>query len=259
MHRRALYAMAAVAILAITAGCLGGGLDDTAVEEDADRGELWEINEDVDAGIVIEEGGFLSGNSYEAVYRIDGHDEIELYVRGLARDRPLSIEAVQFQFENGSVVGVADRDDFTVRTDDGRTVVSPPNDEGKLAFSGSGQRQQLQLRSSLSGTYQVTLPEGYRVGDIILGGVSPRSPETQVDGDTMTLTWQDADSLSVRYYHSDHQIIFWGMVGVMGVAAIGGVVYFRREIKRIVQWRKEQGLDIDIDDDEGRRPPPGMG
>lgn len=259
MHRRGLYATAAVVLLALTAGCLGAGIDEAAVQEDADRGDLWDVDDEVDTAIVINEGGFLSGNSYEAVYRIDGQNEVELYVRGFARDQPLSIEALQFQFPNGTVVGVGDRDDFTVETDDGRTIVTPPSDEGKLAFSGSGQRQQLQLRSSLSGTHQVTLPDGYRVGDIILGGVSPRGPETQVTGDTMTLTWEDTDSLSVRYYHSDHQIIFWTLVGMMGVAAVGVFIYFRRKIQQIIQWRKEQGLDIDIDDDDGRRPPPGMG
>jgi hypothetical protein len=43
------------------------------------------------------------------------------------------------------------------------------------------------------------------------------------------------------------------------VLGTGGALYYYLQIRETVKRREEVGLDIDIEDDDGRDPPPGMG
>lgn len=253
MRRRRTIAVLAVLALAITAGCLGPTVSEEELAEDA----TYNWDTDVDAEIVLEEGGLLGGDEFRGVYRIENQSEIQLYRRGFTRDHALHIRAVQFRHPNGTVVG---HEEIDVETSQQRTTVHLPAEHGQFAFTADRRTQQLSIPAYVEGSHRVILPPGHRVGDFLLSDVVPRNAETEVVNDRMSLTWEEVDNrLIVRYYLDRDQTLFWGLVAILSVAGIGIYLYYSREIRRIAEWRKEQGLDVDYDEDDRDRPPPGMG
>lgn len=252
MISRRVLATAAVLVLAVSAGCLGASIS----EEDLAADATYEWETDADAEITLVEGGLLERDEFKAVYRIDNRSQIELYQTGFTRDRPLQIRAVQFRYPNGTVVG---HEAIGVETTQQRTIVDLPAEDGQLAFTANRRSQELSIPAYVDGSHRVALPPGHRVGDFLLSDVVPRGPETEVHDDVMYVTWDEVSSrIVVRYYLDRDQTVFWTFVGLLSAAAVGVYVYYSRQIRRIVEWRAEQGLDLD-DDDDRKRPPPGMG
>lgn len=256
MHRRLILATVLVATLAVTAGCVGTNLDDEALNEDISY--TWSLEEDVDANITLTEGAPLQRGEFAAVYRVN-QSEIELYHRELTRDRPLSIRGVAFQYSNGTVVSL-DSDDVSI--ENRRTVITMPADAGKVAFTADRQTKQLRHLVPVGGTYRVTLPPDHRVADFLLSDVSPGGYTTERHGEQTTIVWEEIEpgtTILLHYYFERDRLLFWGLTGVLSVIGLAGYAYYSRQIKRLIKWRKEQGLDVDYDDDDRRRPPPGMG
>ncbi len=255
MHTRVGIATIAVFALALTAGCLGPQqIPDDELTADAEYN--WET--DVDAEITITESSWLGANEFKAVYQIDNRSQVELYQRGLSRDRPLRVQAVQFQYPNGTVVGA---DQLSITTEAERTIIELPADSGALAFTGTHPSKELQIEAYVEGSYRVILPPNHRTADFLLGDVVPGNyTVTELDS-RVAVSWQSVDrSLLVRYYAERDRMIFWGLVAGLSVIGLGGYLYFRREIARLMRWREQQGLDVDdeVDDDDRRRPPPGL-
>lgn len=250
MQRQSL-ALGGVVVLVFMAGCLGATVDDEALA--AEQTYEWEL--DTDAEIRIEDSSLLTADEFTAVYRIDNQSSIELFRSGLSRDRPLEIRAVQFRYPNGTVVGA---EALTVETDGDRTTVRFPADNGTFAFTSEYRNQEVLLEPYIDGSYRAVLPPGHDVTDFLLADVAPAGFERSVSGDRVVIEWEHVDTtILLRYYATRDQLIFWGLVTGLAGVGLAGLVYFRREINRLERFRKEQGLDVDVDDDR-RRPPPGM-
>lgn len=252
MNRRIIFTLAAVGFIALTAGCLGSSVDDEAFAEEKEYD--WNVSDNVDADLTLEEGGWIGSSRFEAVYRIDGTSEVELYRESFTRDSPLSVEALQFKTTSGDVYTYADNpDQFEYEESGGRLHITLPEEDGKLAFTATRSDGQLSIPAYVEGTYHVELPEGYRVGDFLLSSVSPSQSDETIDeaNDTMSLHIEGVDSsLSLRFYTPRTQMLFWSTIAVLGVTAIGGFFYFKRRIRQITEWRREQGLDVETDDED---------
>lgn len=249
--RRKTLALSGVLVLVFMAGCLGATVDEDALA--AEQTYDWEIDTDVE--IRIEESSLFSADEFTAVYRIENQSSIELFRSGLSRDRPVEIRAVQFRYPNGTVVGA---EELTVETDGDRTTVEFPTNNGTFAFTSEYQNQEVLLEPYVEGSYRAVLPPEHDVTDFLLADIAPAGFERSVSGDRVVIDWEHVDTtILLRYYATRDQLIFWGLVAGFAGIGLGGLVYFRREINRLERFRREQGLDVDIDDDR-RRPPPGM-
>ncbi|HMB50706.1 DUF5803 family protein [Natronoarchaeum rubrum] len=256
MNRRLLLATVAVALLALTAGCVGGGgPDEERLNEDATYN--WSAQQDVSIDIA-NAGSLTSDAEFKAVYDVSGREELELYRSGITSDRPLRISAIKFRGENGTFVNGTDLD--IERTDE-RLVVSLPSEDGKLAFTSETDPKELRLPAYIEGSYRVALPPDHSTEDFLLGHVSPRSghrTET-VDG-RVNIVWSDVSSpVFLKYYVDRDRYFFYGLVVSLGLVALGGYFHFNRQIRKLKEMRKEHGLELDPEDDDGKQPPPGMG
>lgn len=254
MNRRLLLATLAVALLAFTSGCVDDGLSDDQLDEDAEYN--WSVQQDVYID-VSNAGSLTSDAEFKAVYDVSGQDKIELYRSGVTSDRPLEISAVKFRRANGSFVNGSE---LSVEQTDDRTVIDPPSDDGKLAFTSETDPKELRLPAYVEGSYRVALPPDHSTEDFLLGHVSPRSGyrTERVDG-RVHVVWSDVSSpIHLKYYVDRDRYFFYGLVVSLGLVALGGYFYFNRQIRKLKERRKEHGLELDPDDD-GKRPPPGMG
>ncbi len=251
MERRHAIALVAVLALAATAGCVGTDIPEEELAANATYD--WETN--ATATVTVIESGWIGTSDFEAVYQVENRSEIALYRSSLARDRPLEVRSVKFRYPNGTVVGYEALDVETTRE---RTTVSFPATEGQFAFTATHRSKKLELEPYVEGSYRVILPPNHDVRDFLLGDVVPGTYELgSVDGQR-TITWDDVEEpVFVRYYATRDRVVFWGIFGVLGVIALGGYLYFRRQINQLVGWRERQGLDIDEDEDDRRRPPRG--
>ncbi|GAA0661113.1 DUF5803 family protein [Natronoarchaeum mannanilyticum] len=256
MNRRLLLATVAVALLAITAGCVGGGgPDEERLNEDATYN--WSVQQDVYIDIA-NAGSLTSDAEFKAVYDVSGKDEIELYRSGITSDRPLRISAIKFRGENGSFTNGTDLD--VERTDE-QTVVNLPSEDGKLAFTSETDPKELRIPAYVEGSYRVALPPDHSTEDFLLGHVSPRSGyRTETVDNRVNIVWSDVSSpIFLKYYVDRDRYFFYGLVASLGLVALGGYFHFNRQIRKLKRMRKEHGLELDPEDDDGKRPPPGMG
>lgn len=249
-NRRLALATLLVAALALTAGCasLFGGVSDEQLDRDVEYDDL--RDRDADVVIDVTDGGF------RAVYDLNGTTELSLHRSSFYRDTALSVHGVRYWYPNGTMVTGSE-----LSVDQGRasTNVEVPDGNGTLAFSGSAGSKTFELPAFVAGSYEVTLPRGYRTTNFLLGDVRPRGYERErVDG-RERLYWDHNDrAVDVRYYLERDVPLFAGLVVVVSMLGGAGMAYYYREVKHLQRRREEMGLDVDVDDDS-RRPPPGMG
>lgn len=259
MVSRRVLAGVAVFVLVLSAGCLGQF--GTSISED-DLAEDAEYDWDTDAETEIHlyEGGLIGSSYYEAVYS-GNETHLTLSTRGLIRSNPVDVRAVQYRYaENDTVVG---HEHVEVSQSARETTIRLPEADGQFAFTGHRRSQELRHRTVDEGNVSVVLPPDHTVGDLLLSDVQPRSYDTErIDDDRTVLHWEDVDENSlvlVRHYLDRDWYVFYGLSGILAIAAAIVYAYFRREIREIQARREEYGLDIDYDDDDDDRPPPGMG
>lgn len=252
MNRQAL-ALVFVGLFAVSAGCLGafgpGNVDEEALAEE--HSYDW----DTDAQVTIN----VTGGQYHAVYDIRNRSELAVYTRdGLGTERPLELSALQFQYPNGTVTGIAAS---RVETTRDRTVIDLPTRKGKLAFTAPtpGQKR-FSTPTYIEGSYEVILPPNMRVDFVPLAQVQPNGYRTELQGDRVHIHWDDveSDAVVVSYYLQRDLWIFAGIIALLVVIGAGGLAYYVFQIRQLEQRRKEAGLNVDTGDDGGRGPPPGM-
>jgi hypothetical protein len=254
----------------------------------ADPGSPYDWGEEEDAYIEVNKGNYTA--VYDVANRSTGSTEagenftIELYTRDvLGTDQPVDPEALQFRYENGTVLRYVEADDSAslvmlkeggkrVNVSESKLAVSksrrrttvrlPTNESGQLAFTTPKNGKQVATPTFVQGSYEMVLPEGGRVGLPVLAQVQPaRTSAEQIDG-RVNVRWDSvtrAQSVVVRYYLQRDLFLFGGLLGLMVLLGTAGAVYYYLQIRETVKRREEVGLDIDIDDDDGRDPPPGMG
>ena len=253
MNRRLLLAVAALAVLTISAGCagpLGSGGENLQqrLAESADYD--WNTTRDVTVDV--------RSGEYTAIYAVENRSKLELYdYDSFGGEVPLKVSAVKFRYPNGTVVG---HEQIDVTEKKHKTVVALPAQDGKLAYTAPAGGKTFNLPVFVEGTYQVTLPEGMRVGVFLLSDVRPRGYEATVEDGRTTIVWNEeitANSVVIRYYLARDLTIFGGIVGVLSVVALIGLAYFIHQIRRLEERREEIGLNVDTSDDSGgrKRPP----
>ncbi|OLZ41372.1 hypothetical protein A6E15_10390 [Natrinema saccharevitans] len=253
MNRRLLFAMVAVAVLTMGAGCsaFSGGISDDQLDQDAEYGDL--RDSDADVAIEVEGGNVISNGEFRAVYDLEGTDELSLYRSSLYQDEPLEISAVRYWHPNGTVVNGSD---LEIEQGQSETTVQVPNENGTLAFSGDAGRKTFQLPAYVEGSYEVTIPENHRTSNFFFGDVSPNGYEREVVDDRERLTWDEVDSpISLRYYLTRDIPLFLGLVGAVAILGGIGIAYYYRQVRQLRAQREEFGLDVDTDDDSDDGPP----
>ena len=254
--RRRLAVLGLLAVLAALAGCssvLGPGEPDrAALNENASYD--W----DTEANVTLT----VNRSSYEAVYDVSNTSTLELYNRDeLGTEHNLPISALRYQYPNGTKITV-NSSALSVEQTRKRTILTLPNDSaGQVAFTARRHGKQFTTPVFVEGSYAVRLPENARVGVPLLSQVSPGDYRTTVDGEYMTVHWEDVTSrsLRVRWYLERDLFLFTGVVVAAVVVGSGGALYYYRQIVRLKRRREETAIDVDGDDDpRDRGPPPGM-
>ncbi|WP_225334328.1 DUF5803 family protein [Halomicrobium urmianum] len=255
--RRRLAILGLLAVLAALAGCgsiLGPGDPDP---EDLNRNATYDWSDEADTYIVV------NRSSFKGVYDVSDNDTLEAYrTDDLGRDRHLPIESLRYRFPNGTVVTPAEHDGLSAEQTRQRTIVHVPNgSDGRVAFVAPRHGKQFVTPVFVDGSHAVTLPPNARVGVPLLSQVDPGGYETDVDGERMTIRWDEisGERLRVRYYLQRDLLIFGAVVVAAVVIGSGGALYYYRQIQRLKRRREESGIDVGDDDDpRDRGPPPGM-
>lgn len=233
--RRQLVALAVVA-LAVTAGCTGAtGPSQEQLARDVD----YEWTHETAVAVNV------TGTEYRTVASVDGERSVTLaYSGGLGGRSAVSVSAVKFRYPNGTVVGA---DAISVERSGDSTVVELPADNGTFAYTASTGSGSVSVPVVFDGSHEVVLPPGTRVALPVFGSVSPGGYEKTVVDERVHLTWSSTPegNLSVQYYLQQDLHVFAAIVAVLFVVALGGVVYFRLQIRSLESDREEVDLDVE--------------
>jgi len=254
VNKRFALAVALVALLAVSAGCLNYVNDGGEVANetlDAEPPHEYEFDTDRDAAFNLS-----TGSQYTAVYDVSGVEELRLYRQTpYAGDQPLEFEAFRYRTADGEVL---DGSEFRAaggevdRTPDETWVRFPEGaGEGRVAFSAAGSPRRFTTLAYVDGSYAVTLPPGFSTGFPVVGHVAPRDHEVETVGDRDRIAWESVEggSVVVQSYRETDLLVFAVILAVAVVAAVVGVAYFRRQLEALKEQRRELGLGV-YDDDE---------
>lgn len=257
--KRILVAVGLLALLVGLAGC-------TALTGPADPDEEQLVGNgtyewDTAANATIE----INQSSFTAIYAVENRTSLEAYQRdGLGQERAVDVSVVRFRHANGTLVTVSNSS-MEVERGGGRTTITlPGNVSGQLAFTAPRFGKAFALPTFVQGSYDVTIPAGTRVGIPLLGQVTPGGFSTSVGDDgRMTVSWENVEGQSIRiaWYLQRDVYLFGSIVLVGALLAVGGSLYYYRQIKRLQARREDVGLDVDVEGDDDPRdkgPPPGM-
>ena len=256
MNRRFALAIAVVAVLAVSAGCLGyvtGGGEVANETLDADPPREYQFDTDRDADFDLSEDA-----TYTVVYNTTDREEIRLYEATVyGGDQPLEFEAFRYRYADGTVINGSEfraRGGEIDRTPDETWIrFADDMDDGQVAFSGTGSPRRFTMLAYVHGSYAVTLPDGFSTDIPIVGHVSPRSHEVeQVDGRTR-ITWESVTggSIVVQSYRERDVFVFGVILVVAVVVGAVGTVHFRRQLEELRQQRLDMGLGVYEEDEDG--------
>jgi hypothetical protein len=256
MNRRLLLAVAALGLLAVTAGCTGlfgsGEFSEEDLRGDESVSYDWDTSTDVRLNV--------TDDQYRAVYAVDNRSEIGLYEReSLGEETPVEVNTVRFRYPNGTVVTLGQDH---VDRQNSRTLITFPAKDGQVAFTAPHRGKSFSVPTYLEGSYEVVLPRGMRVGNFLLSQVRPGDYTTDLRDGRVHIVWAEvtSDDMVVRYYLARDLTIFTGVIVGGVLIAVLGLVYFRFQIRQLEREREELGLNVETDDDEfDQGPPPGMG
>jgi len=259
MIDRRVLAVGALVAVVLLSGCLGGGGE---IDEDELTGDA-EYNWDTDANATydVTTASLLSfsSNDYQAVIGVENRSTLSLHRSTLLRgDQPISIEALQFRFPNGTVVD-ASHGNLTAVEGSGETEIRLPAENGTVGYTANwggatrawgGSPRTLRLQTPVEGSHEVIMPDSARTDIPLLSLTSPGGHETTVEDNRPHLYWEDLDSgsITVRYYLVRDLFLFGGLFALAGLVSIGGAVYYYRGIQRAREKREEVGLDVEQGD-----------
>jgi len=253
MNRRLGLAVGLVALLAVSAGCLGyitGGGEVSDEQLDREPTEPYDWETDRDGRLTLH-----TADEVQAVYQVNASQELRLYrPAGLGREEPLEISAVRFRYaDNGTVISgteIRQRGEVDQTTDEVDLTV--PDAEGQLAVSAPATPRRLTLPAYVEGTYEVVLPPDYRMDFFLFSNAVPRGAETEVVDNRVHVRWDEVTSgpILVQYYLERDLYVFGGAVVLLSMIAVGGLYYYRRQIDRLHEVRVRMGLDTEEDDEE---------
>jgi len=251
--RRRYLAVGGFVLLALLAGC---SLGPSEIPEDqlaADGEYRWDTGGDVSFN--------LSRSSYAVVVDLTNSSNLSVHSRdALGTESSVQLSNLQFRYPNGTVVN-ASHPDLSASLAQKRTDITVPATEGKVAYTASRNGKQFSTPAFATGSYEMTLPPGARIGIPLLSQAGPGGYETTVDDGRMTVRWANVTqgTVQVRYYLQRDLLLFGGLVAIVVAVGAGGALYYFRQIRRLEEQREELGLDVDHEDDpRDRGPPPGM-
>lgn len=254
MNRRFALAVAVVALLAVSAGCLtyvndGGEVANETL--DAEPPNEYDFDTDRDADFNLS-----TGTQYTAVYDVSDVEELRLYRQTpYAGDQPLEFEAFRYRTADGEVLNGTEfraRGGEVDRTPDETWVRFPEGTgEGQVAFSAAGSPRRFTTLAYVDGSYAVTLPPGFSTDFPVVGHVAPRDHEVETVDGRDRITWESVEggSVVVQSYRETDLLVFGVILAVALVAAVVGVAYFRRQLEELREKRRELGLGV-YDDEE---------
>jgi len=255
MNRRFALATAAIALLAVSAGCLGyatGGGEVTNETLDAEPPHEYDFDTDRDAAFDLSDDA-----TYTVVYAVGDREELRLYEQTpYAGDQPLEFESLRYQYPDGEVINGSE---FRARggeveqtTDETWIRFADDMAGGRLAFAGDGSPRRFSTRAYVEGSYAVTLPSGFSTDVPIVGHVSPRDHAIETVSDRDRIVWDEVSggSVVVQSYREGDLLVFGVVLGVAVVAAIAGILYFRRQLEALRQRRRDLGLGVYEDDED---------
>lgn len=254
MNKRFALAVAVVALLAVSGGCLNYVNDGGEVANetlDAEPPHEYDFDTERDAAFNLS-----TGNRYTAVYDVSGVEELRLYRQTpYAGDQPLEFEAFRYRTADGEVLNGTEfraRGGEVDRTPDETWVRFPEGTgEGRVAFSAAGSPRRFTTLAYVDGSYAVTLPPGFSTDFPVVGHVAPRDYEVETVDGRDRITWESVEggSVVVQSYRETDLLVFGVILAVAVVAAVVGVAYFRRQLEALKEQRRELGLGV-YDDDE---------
>jgi hypothetical protein len=256
VNRRFALAVATIALLAVSAGCLGyatGGGEVTNETLDAEPPREYDFDTDRDAAFELS-----TDARYTAVYAVGDREELRLYEQTpYAGDQPLEFEAFRYRYPDGEVITGSEfraRGGEIERTTD-ETWIRFADDMagGKAAFSGAGSPRRFTMRAYVEGSYAVTLPAGFTTEFPIVGHVSPRDHAVETVGDRERIVWEEVTggSIVVQSYREGDLVVFGVILLIGAVAAVAGTLYFRRQLEALRERRRDLGLGVYDDEDDG--------
>lgn len=248
MNRRLLVGIGAFVLLIVLAGCLGA-TSESGLTEDASYD--WET----DSTVTID----LDEGAYTAVIQIEETEEFRVYQSTrYGTEHPVGVRSVQFRYPNGTVVNASE---IGIRETRSSVYIDPPAQNGTIAYTASKQSKEFTSPVLRSGDWEIILPEGHRVDNMILATVRPGGYNEEVIDDRVHLTWDELASgqIRIQYYLARDLYLFGGLILAAGIAGAIGIGYVYRQILNLRRKREELGLDLDMDDEFGRDPPRGMG
>lgn len=248
-RRRAVVILGALFALLVLSGCLSPVNDEQLAENGTYQ---W----DNDANATY----YLYPGNYTAVIDVQNRTSVELFTRdAIGSDQALSISALEFRYENGTVV---DNEAFDVQTSQSRVTITPPAPNGSVGFTAPRSGPRFHTRTLVDGSHEVFLPPGREVALPLISRVVPGEYTTDRVGDRVVVRWDsvDRDTIAVEFYQDRDVVLFGGLASIVLVIGLVGLAYYRRQISALEAQREDLGLDVDVEDDDprDRGPPPGM-
>jgi hypothetical protein len=261
--KRRLLIVCGLGLLVFLAGCSFGGGGEISEDELTEEAEYdWDANATARYVLLDDDTFSLSSPKYTAVIEVTNRTTLSVYRESTFQgDSSLGIEALQFQFTNGTIVD-ATHGNLTAVEGSDETDIELPARNGTVAFRTTRSGKTWSTPVYVEGSHEVVLPRGTRARIPLLSEISPGGSDSTVSDSRQTIRWDDLDdgSITVRYYLLRDLYIYGGITVIALLLGVGGSVYYLRQIRQARQKREDVGLDVEVDDDDvgGDGPPPGM-
>lgn len=233
---RHLAAIGLLGLLMVLGGCMGGGVNQAALAEN----QTYQWN--TDASVSFN----LTGGSVYAVHQVANESEVTIFRdTEFQGEQPVSVSAVKFRYRNGTVVNSTR---ISVEQSGGRTHITPPSADGKLAYQTSTLPKDFSIAVAGNGSFEVILPPGMDIGVPVLGSISPGGAALErTDAGRTRLYWEELESprIELHFYLERDFWLFSGLVITGILAALGAVIYYRVQIRRLQRHIEEAGFDLE--------------
>lgn len=250
MNRRCWLGILGFLAVVALAGCTAfmGATSEAGLHADA------EYDWDTETDVVID----LGDDSYTAVHTIEDRSHLRVYQSNrYGIENPIGIRALQFRYENGTVVNASA---FGISETRSAVELDLPADNGQVAYTAPKRSKEFTSPVFTPGSHTIKVPPDHHVENFVLGTVRPRGANTEVVDGRVHLTWGDLSSglIRVNYYLERDLYLFAGLVVIGSIGAVIALGYVYRQIQQLRREREELGLNLDVSDDDSKGPPPGM-